>query len=238
MVKAIKTQHPRIKVAKERHAPITAAIASKIIEVVNKGLVGGMIGDPVPGKMCVEAAVCYAMGEPHTEEPRCVDLVIRHIKIALNDMDWRTNLSRAYGLQRVAVAQLGTANLKGVGSFKDSLVQKIAGELLPPVIAEADWDKLAWLANGFEDFREDFRDHSDVDDFQSFFESVIRAKYNKQSTFADKDDAGKRWLAGLIEDVLVELKAPGTEFLHLCTVKRVPVKSRWPAPAMPKRRSK
>ena len=50
---------------------ITQEIAAKVLEIVDAGLVGG-VGKPVPGQMCVEAAVCYAMGLPHGDEPTCV----------------------------------------------------------------------------------------------------------------------------------------------------------------------
>jgi hypothetical protein len=43
---------------------ITEQVARRVIEVVDAGLVRG-VGDPVPGQMCVEAAINYAMGLPH-----------------------------------------------------------------------------------------------------------------------------------------------------------------------------
>lgn len=49
--------------------------------------------------MCVEAAVCYALGLPHGDEPTCVDEVIRRYKITLNDNKWSSNAARvaSYG---------------------------------------------------------------------------------------------------------------------------------------------
>lgn len=91
---------------------ITAAIASKVLEVVDAGLVNGM-GVEQPGKMCVEAAVCYAMGEPHSAQPKCVLPDICDCKIGLNDhkvwgYDERSNMVRSKGLRRLAIAQLGS----------------------------------------------------------------------------------------------------------------------------------
>ena len=43
---------------------ITAEIATKVRDLVAAGLVSGK-GRPVPGEMCVEAAVCHALGLPH-----------------------------------------------------------------------------------------------------------------------------------------------------------------------------
>ena len=49
----------------------TATIAAKVLETVDAGLCSG-VGKPVPGEMCVEAAVCYALGLPHSDNPDCV----------------------------------------------------------------------------------------------------------------------------------------------------------------------
>ena len=89
---------------------ITREIAEKVRDTVDAGLVSG-IGEPVPGQMCVEAAVCYAMGLPHSDQPSCVAPVLRRLKIALNDKSWSSPQARAAGLRRLAVAQLGSAGV-------------------------------------------------------------------------------------------------------------------------------
>jgi hypothetical protein len=63
---------------------ITAEVAQKVLDVVDAGLVRG-VGEPVPGQMCVEAAVCYALGLPHGDDPACVSSALRGLKIRLND---------------------------------------------------------------------------------------------------------------------------------------------------------
>jgi hypothetical protein len=88
---------------------ITREIAEKVRDVVAAGLTQG-VGEPVPGKMCVEAAVCYAMGQPHGDEPACVSPAVRRLKIGLNDRAWSSNGARAEGLRRLAIAQLGSAD--------------------------------------------------------------------------------------------------------------------------------
>lgn len=82
-------------------------VAKKVLEVVDAGLVAG-VGKPVPGQMCVEAAVCYAMGLPHGDEPTCVSPAIRALKIRLNDATWSSPQARAAGMRKLAVLQLGT----------------------------------------------------------------------------------------------------------------------------------
>ncbi len=87
---------------------LTEPLARKVLEVVDAGLVAGM-GQPVPGKMCVEAAVCYAQGLPHSDKPSCVAPALRELKIRLNDARWSSDEARTKGLRRLAIAQLGSA---------------------------------------------------------------------------------------------------------------------------------
>jgi hypothetical protein len=47
--------------------------------------------------MCVEAAVCYALGLPHSDNPPCVGYAVRQYKIRLNDSNWSSNEARAKG---------------------------------------------------------------------------------------------------------------------------------------------
>jgi len=86
---------------------ITLDQARRVLEVVDVGLCGG-IGNPVPGEMCVEAAVCYALGQPHGDEPKCVNAAVRRFKIVLNDARWSSNQARAAGMRKLAIGQLGT----------------------------------------------------------------------------------------------------------------------------------
>jgi hypothetical protein len=87
---------------------IDITIARKVLQTVDAGLVRGM-GKPVPGEMCVEAAVCYAMGLPHGDEPSCVAPALRRLKIRLNDSNWSSDVARSRGMRRLALAQLGSA---------------------------------------------------------------------------------------------------------------------------------
>jgi hypothetical protein len=86
---------------------ITTAIVTKLLEIVDAGLVNG-VGNPIPGQMCVEAAVCFALGLPHGDDPKCVEPTLRSLKIRLNDSRWSSDQARAKGLRRLAVVQLGS----------------------------------------------------------------------------------------------------------------------------------
>lgn len=85
----------------------TKDTAIEILRLLSFGLVRG-IGEPKEGKMCVEAVVCFALGLPHGDKPPCVALSVRAFKIALNDSFWSSNTTRANGLRRLAIAQLGS----------------------------------------------------------------------------------------------------------------------------------
>jgi hypothetical protein len=86
---------------------ITREIAAKVLRVVDAGLSSGL-GVRKPGQMCVEAAVCYALDLPHGDDPGCVSLALRQLKISLNDKNWSSKEARAKGLRRLALAQLGS----------------------------------------------------------------------------------------------------------------------------------
>lgn len=85
---------------------ITLDQARKVLSVVDAGLCHGK-GSPIPGQMCVEAAVCYALGEPHGDEPTCVAESVRNFKIGIND------------------AEIGIAALRKVNAHGIKLMDKL-----------------------------------------------------------------------------------------------------------------
>ena len=85
-------------------------LARNVLATVDAGLVKGL-GAPEPGSMCVEAAVCYAMGLPHSDKPTCVGSEVRRFKIKINDARWSSDKARTAGLRRLAVAQLGSDSI-------------------------------------------------------------------------------------------------------------------------------
>ena len=109
---------------------LTKELAKKVRDTVDAGLVKGK-GNPIPGQMCVEAAVNYAMGLPHGDNPSCVGSAVRNFKIVLNDAQgWTSNAARAKGLRRVAIAQLGSDKLDQV-EFSKALALETIRQILP-----------------------------------------------------------------------------------------------------------
>ena len=80
----------------EAMVEITRKSAQKVRDTVDAGLVSGL-GRPVPGEMCVEAAVCYALELPHGDAPACVAPALRRLKIGLNDRQWSSPQARPDG---------------------------------------------------------------------------------------------------------------------------------------------
>ena len=116
---------------------ITLDQARKVLEVVDVGLCGGM-GFPVPGHMCVEAAVCYALGQPRGDEPECVNAAVRRFKIGLNDARWSSNKARAQGMRKLAIAQLGTNDTSfDEKKFVDVLIEQTIRKIVPHALRAA-----------------------------------------------------------------------------------------------------
>ena len=114
----------------------TEDLAKRILEVVDAGLSKG-VGSPIPGQMCVEAAVCYAMGLPHSDKPTCVGHAVNEFKIALNDSpQWESPESRARGLRALAIAQLGSSQINQE-EFSGRVAKKTIELLLPEVLLVA-----------------------------------------------------------------------------------------------------
>ena len=115
---------------------ITEAIALKVRETVDAGLVRG-VGKPVPGQMCVEAAVCYALGLEHGDDPMCVSPALRRLKISLNDRSWSSNHARAKGLRRLALAQLGSRDVLDDKEFVRRVVEMTIRKSVPAALRSA-----------------------------------------------------------------------------------------------------
>lgn len=135
---------------------ITEQNAIRVLEVVDKGLTYGL-GNPKPGKMCVEAAVCFAFGERHDDNPKCVDGYLVGFKIDLNDQEaWKSKLSRARGLRRLAIAQLGTADKFDDVRFQKLVIDLVARTILPNMIrADASRKDYFQIGGEFDDFKEE-----------------------------------------------------------------------------------
>ena len=115
---------------------LTEAIATKVLSVVDKGLSSGT-GNRKPGEMSVEAAVCYALGLPHGDDPGCVAPALRTLKIRLNDSNWSSEAARARGLRRLAIAQLGSKDHLDEKEFRRRVVDYALRVSVPSALRSA-----------------------------------------------------------------------------------------------------
>lgn len=83
---------------------------------------------------CVEAAVCFALGLPHGDQPPCVHPALINFKIGLNDLTlWSSDKARGKGMRRLAVAQLGSKEKFNGKVFADELLRVSLIETLPRI---------------------------------------------------------------------------------------------------------
>ena len=235
--------------------PLTLEIATKVRDTVDAGLCNG-VGNPVPGEMCVEAAVCFAYGLPHGDNPPCVGVAVRAGKITLNDANWSSNAARAKGMRKIAVAQLGSDNIDQA-EYAKRLALKTIQKIVPLALRaaagmkgnEAHREKLNAAASACEstvelssasDAARDAascaaRAASDAaryaasaasaaSDAASYaardasYAASCAARAASDASDAASDAARDEVLtkaANVQLSVLIELKSPGCEFLHL-----------------------
>jgi hypothetical protein len=192
----------------------------KIIETVDAGLVRGL-GIPFPGRMCVEAAVCYALGLEHGDDPECVDYTIMLLKIALNDSTWSSNASRAKGLRKLAVLQLGTItdfDSKLFAKKVSVLSMKYAKQINPDDNSMAVYEAGRSAAYATDDYRLDLAIKKAVGSVR--YSAKFVAAFIKDVTWPLESGrlAHDKVLADFAEDVariLIEMKVPAVKYLPL-----------------------
>lgn len=230
---------------------ITEEIAQSVLDVIRPGLCKG-VGTPEPGHMCVEAAVCFALGQPHGDRPECVAHTVRGFTIGLNDAPWfpegllTANEVRARGLQKVAVAQLGSKGTIDEALFAWLITYKVA-QLLADALEERGIpaDNFRRARSPVDIANADFwtGDHLLGDLFSPTSALRIAAYYLLDAeNFRSKGDAecegsslrgaisqagiasrisksgnsGLRRLADICLEALKECCSPGCELLYLC----------------------
>ncbi|MGH6782276.1 MAG: hypothetical protein ACREB5_09240, partial [Sphingomonadaceae bacterium] len=109
---------------------ITPETAKAVLKTVNAGLIMA-VGERKPGKMCVEAAIAYALGLPHNDRPECVEEAVIEFSIKLNDCPWSSPKKRAAGLRRLALAQLGSAGSIIGSAFSHAMADHVIRQVLP-----------------------------------------------------------------------------------------------------------
>lgn len=112
---------------------------AKYDEVISRGLSCG-VGDP-DGQVCIEAAICIALGLPHGDDPGCVSEQIRAYKISLNDKTWSSEQARASGLRDLGIAQLGSLGVVNGEDFAKRLAELTIKVLIPTLFRDVFTDE-------------------------------------------------------------------------------------------------
>lgn len=114
---------------------ITEALAMQVLEVVNLGLARGS-GGTEPGEMAIEEATLYAL-DLSRRDPLPFGAAVTDYLSVLNYSDawvarddWTLNKTRAEGLRRAAIAQLGSDTIDQ-GAFAKYVVAQIIRRVLP-----------------------------------------------------------------------------------------------------------
>ena len=192
---------------------ITKEIASKVLETVDAGLVKGL-GQPIPGRMCVEAAVCFALGLPHSDEPSCVSPAIRALKIRLNDSEWSSDEARAKGMRRLALVQLGSAGVIDDNDFARRIAEMTVRKIVPIALRAA-------ASIHPEQKHKDALELSAVncETIKDSAGSAYSAARSADSAARSADSAARDQVLGAFAEevvqVLVEMRAPGCQWLEL-----------------------
>lgn len=193
---------------------INKELAVKVIETVKPGLCHGL-GDPEPGKMCVEAAVNYACGLPHGDSPSCVGNVVRDFKINLNDQAWSTNKKRANGMIKIAIAQLGSNKLDQ-NKFRELVIE----EFVQLTIMKEFNKELNKILNNKKILSEERTEriyNLSSDYYAKIQEINIDDLGNEKNEYFPKmrNDKYYRLLADICLIVLKKMKSPGCKYLYL-----------------------
>ncbi len=203
-------------------------LAKRVLETVDAGLCSG-IGKPVPGQMCVEAAVCYAMGLPHGDEPTCVSKAVRSVKIGLNDSIWSSNTTRARGMRKLAIAQLGSKDVIDDIEFVKQLSKMTITKIVPRALRYAasihpdliHKQALEYAAVGCEI---EGREAASAAAWAAASEAAWAASEAARAARAASEAASEAasvdneltLFADEVTEILVQMKSPGCEFLYLC----------------------
>lgn len=217
---------------------LNESLARRVLEVVDAGLVNGL-GVPEPGRMCVEAAVCFAMGLPHSDEPTCVGSTVRCFKIRLNDSHWSSDAARTNGMRKLAIAQLGSDQISQQ-DFAELVAEGCIRRILPIALRNAasvnpkfaDALEVEAKRCETEGTKEAAKSASGVAGKARTYADTTAAAYAAAYAYAAADnytyafayayaytDAARDNVLNTVADIglqaLIQLNSPGCQYLHL-----------------------
>jgi hypothetical protein len=183
----------------------------------------------------------HVLGLPHGDNPKeCVDFEVNRFKIDLNDKPWTSPQTRAKGMERLGIAQLGS-NIIDQKAFKDAMWlafgQKLSSlifryqatktENKQPLLEHANvMEKVVTLNEAKQKQREFTNDYACVYGYAYAYAYAYAYDYDYGYDYGydydyDYDygygyDAWFTKVADLAVQVLKDLKSPGCEWLWIC----------------------
>ena len=204
------------------------------------GIVEGL-GEPIPGKMCIEALVCHVLGLPHGDKPlECVGTEVNEFKIGLNDKPWTTPFTRAKGMEKLGIAQLGS-NTINQQEFKDVLWLALGQKISPlifryyatktdnkqPLLEHADvMEKVVTLDKARQKQRKFAHAYAHAHGYAHGYAHAHAHGYGYGYGYAHAYDYGYGYdvwftkVADVAVQVLKDLNSPGCEWLWICDEER------------------
>ena len=202
---------------------VNVEIAQKVIDAVKPGLVAGL-GKQIPGQMCVEAAVCFAYGLPHSDNPPCVGQNVRSLKIHLNDCNWSSNQSRAKGMLRLSVAQLGSDQIDQ-DEFRKIVQKMTIQKFLPLILRKAGMNEAADRCEAEGTMESAYAARAAHAAYNAAYyaahaasAAAVRAVHAVLAIHYIASELGEHILHDFAEEVvqiLISMKSPGCEYLYL-----------------------
>lgn len=199
---------------------LNEAVARKVLQTVDAGLVRGL-GIQEPGKMCVEAAVCFALGLPHGDNPSCVGNVVRTFNLLLNDADWSSPEARARGMRRLAIAQLGSDQIDQT-AFAKALAEETIRLIIPIALREV--AKVVSHSEALEAAAVECEQEGTEASAMKVTVATVAAATAIYAANAADAAAARDNILSLMADravkILTELGSPGTRWLGLCEMEK------------------
>lgn len=110
----------------------------KLNSILDSGLIRGSGSKAKPGNICVEQAVCIALGYKFSDNPPCVSRAFRSLKMRLNDCSgWSSNKARAEGLRKLAVVQIGSRGALDDQEFTRRVTEATIQQIIPRALRNA-----------------------------------------------------------------------------------------------------
>lgn len=194
----------------------------EVIRLCSFGIPKGL-GEPVEGKMCIEAIIAKAHGLPHQDRnSECVGEEVAKAKISLNDCSWSSHKARAKGMVAIGIAQLGSNQLDQK-VFKERLELNSTKRILSYLI-QKHFDHLAVKDETLLEYKKRFENLTKLDDslwnefynkYNNYYYYYYNYYYNYYYYYNNVEDEFLLLIADIILQTLKELKSPGCEYLYL-----------------------